>query len=181
MWTPTCNIEWQQFYPFMDVLFEWVTQVEGDKLWCCGRHLQTWGGGGDNCSCDSVCILFHLLVSLMHQVHIKVFCGSAAAWVLLSPASRKLPSPCTAAFRQVLIPVRWGHRTCVNNAGTLPEDKEKQNTSTHNGKCLCDNNVLSFRFKWNNELQVYSLLYHFTVLLCHFAGKYNSYCDNHLG
>ena len=32
--------------------------------------------GGDNCSCSSVsvCILFHLLVSLMHQVYIKIFC-----------------------------------------------------------------------------------------------------------
>ena len=32
--------------------------------------------GGDNCSCYSVsvCILFHLLVSLMHHIYIKIFC-----------------------------------------------------------------------------------------------------------
>ena len=38
----------------------------------------SWGLrlGGDNCSCNSVgvCFLFHLLVSLMHQVYIKTFC-----------------------------------------------------------------------------------------------------------
>ena len=58
----------------MDVLLEWVTQVERDLHWeAVGDIFRL---GADNCSCYSVSvvILFHLLVSLMHQVYITTFC-----------------------------------------------------------------------------------------------------------
>ena len=49
-----------------------VVSVE-EYMGCCGRNRQTWL---DNCSCYrvSICILCHLLVSLMHQVYIKILC-----------------------------------------------------------------------------------------------------------
>ena len=55
-----------------DVLLEWVTQVE--IYWDAVGDI--FRLGGDNCSCYSVsiCMLFQLLVSLMHQVYIKLFC-----------------------------------------------------------------------------------------------------------
>ena len=74
MWTPTCNTE---------------SDSNSSHSWMCcwnGWHKYRkiyWNAvgdifrlGGDICSCYcvSVCILFHLLVSLMHQVYIKIFC-----------------------------------------------------------------------------------------------------------
>ena len=66
--TTACNIS----HSWMCCWNEWrrVREIDEDAVGDIFRL------GGYNCSCCSVsvCILFHLLVSLMHQVYINIFC-----------------------------------------------------------------------------------------------------------
>ena len=59
----------------MDVWLEWVRQSEGDTVYW-EAEWDILRLGGNNCSCDSMSVglLFHLLVSLLHQISIQLFC-----------------------------------------------------------------------------------------------------------